>query len=139
MPDGTLTEELSAATGGSPTPAQVAELAGASVEDVLAAREAYRCCTPSRWTGRARRRRAKGEGLTLLETLPDDNPDLPHALDRVALDAMLARLDERERLIVHLYYREELTQAEIGRRLGYSQMHISRLLRRAGERLQLAA
>lgn len=40
---------------------------------------------------------------------------------------------------MRLYYREDLTQREIGQRLGYSQMHISRLLRRAGEQLQLVA
>jgi RNA polymerase sigma-B factor len=42
-------------------------------------------------------------------------------------------------VIVRLYYQHELTQAEIGKRLGYSQMHISRLLRRAVEELLLAA
>jgi RNA polymerase sigma-B factor len=41
--------------------------------------------------------------------------------------------------VVELYYRDELTQAQIGRRLGYSQMHVSRLLRRAVGRLELAA
>ena len=51
------------------------------------------------------------------------------------LEELLETLEERERLIVRLYYQDELTQAEIGRRLGYSQMHISRLLHRAIERL----
>ena len=55
------------------------------------------------------------------------------------LGALLETLEERERLIVRLYYQDELTQAEIGRRLGYSQMYISRLLQRAIERLLLAA
>jgi RNA polymerase sigma-B factor len=53
----------------------------------------------------------------------------------VALDTLLATLDERDRTIVRLYYREELTQAEIGRRLGLSQMHVSRLLRQATAQL----
>ena len=55
------------------------------------------------------------------------------------LEALLETLEQRERLIVRLYYQDELTQAEIGRRLGYSQMHISRLLRKATEQLLLAA
>ena len=50
---------------------------------------------------------------------------------------MLDTLDARDRTIIHLYYQDELTQAEIGRRLGYSQMHVSRLLRQAVERLRL--
>jgi RNA polymerase sigma-B factor len=57
----------------------------------------------------------------------------------VALEALLGRLEDRERVIVRLYYQDELTQAEIGRRLGYSQMHISRLLRRAVAQLRLVA
>ena len=52
---------------------------------------------------------------------------------------MLDTLDERDRTIIRLYYQDELTQAEIGRRLGYSQMHVSRLLRQAVERLRLEA
>jgi RNA polymerase sigma-B factor len=61
------------------------------------------------------------------------------AFDRVALDALLATLNERDQTIVLLYYREELTQSEIGRRLGLSQMHVSRLLRQATAQLADAA
>ena len=61
------------------------------------------------------------------------------AHDRTALYSVLDTLDERDRTIIRLYYKEELTQAEIGRRLGYSQMHVSRLLRQAVERLRLTA
>ena len=57
----------------------------------------------------------------------------------MTLEALLETLDDRERLIVRLYYQHELTQAEIGKRLGYSQMHISRRLRAAVEQLLLAA
>ena len=60
-------------------------------------------------------------------------------LDRSTLDSLLGELDERDRAIVELYFREELTQSEIGERLGYSQMHISRLLRRAVGELEKAA
>ena len=42
-------------------------------------------------------------------------------------------------IIVRLYYLEELTQSEIGERLGCSQMHVSRLLRRAVAGLHAAA
>jgi RNA polymerase sigma-B factor len=57
----------------------------------------------------------------------------------VALEGLLATLEDRDRLIVQLYYQHELTQREIGQRLAYSQMHISRLLRTAVERLLIAA
>ena len=55
------------------------------------------------------------------------------------LESLLQTLDEREQTIVRLYHLEELTQSEIGRRLGLSQMHISRLLRQATEKLTQAA
>jgi RNA polymerase sigma-B factor len=48
-------------------------------------------------------------------------------------------LPERERLILHLRFHEDLTQAEIGERLGISQMHVSRLIRKSITRLQAAA
>jgi RNA polymerase sigma-B factor len=130
-------DELTAASGHSPTAAEVADSAGLSVEDVLEAREVY----SSLHSESLDRTRHDGEGLTLLETLPaeENADDLPRVLERVALDRLLELLDDREQAIVRLYYYEELTQAEIGKRLGYSQMHVSRLLRRASARLKLCA
>ncbi|MFC9399313.1 sigma-70 family RNA polymerase sigma factor, partial [Streptomyces sp. NPDC057027] len=43
---------------------------------------------------------------------------------------LLSRLDGRDRRILELRFGEELTQAEIGDRIGLSQMHVSRLLTR---------
>lgn len=44
------------------------------------------------------------------------------------VDALIARLPEHDREIVRMRYGEELTQAEIGNRIGCSQMHVSRRL-----------
>jgi RNA polymerase sigma-B factor len=52
------------------------------------------------------------------------------------LAPLIAELDERDRRIVHMRFVEELTQAEIGERLGVSQMHVSRLLSRTLTRLR---
>ena len=132
-----IIEELTVTTGRSPTPAEVAAPAGLEVEDVLAAREAYRSLH-SESLDRPRRAR-DGEGDSLLDSLPSRDAELRRAFDRVLLDGLLGTLGERERTIVRLYHLEGLTQQEIGRRLGYSQMHISRLLRRASEQLELSA
>ena len=48
-------------------------------------------------------------------------------------------LSERERLILHLRFVEDLTQSEIADRIGVSQMHVSRLIRRALTRLRAVA
>ncbi|MFF9912652.1 SigB/SigF/SigG family RNA polymerase sigma factor [Streptomyces sp. NPDC013457] len=53
-----------------------------------------------------------------------------------SLKPLIAGLDERDRLILALRFGEELTQAEIGERLGLSQMHISRLLARILDELR---
>jgi len=44
-----------------------------------------------------------------------------------------------ERTVLELRFMHDLNQREIGERIGYSQMHISRLLRRALTRLEAAA
>jgi RNA polymerase sigma-B factor len=134
-----LKDELMAETGHSPTAVQIAVRAGKGigVEDVLEARDAFRALH-SDSLDQPRARRDDDEAGSLLDTLGDADLELGRAHDRAALDSVLDTLDERDRTIIHLYYQGELTQAEIGRRLGYSQMHVSRLLRQAVERLQLA-
>ena len=126
--------EASAVTGTSPTPAQIAEHAGVSVEAVIEAREAYQALRADSLDQPQHAGDDDGRGL-LVDTLGGHDPDLDSAFERMVLDSLIETLEDRERTIVQLYYREELTQAEIGRRLGYSQMHISRLLRQATARL----
>ena len=55
-----------------------------------------------------------------------------------ALRGTIDALPERERLILRLRFEEDLTQAEIAERVGISQMHVSRLLRRSLDRLGAA-
>jgi len=130
-----INDELSAATGTPPTVAEIAEQAGVDVEAVLEAREASRALH-SDSLDRPSRNGDDQEGVSVLETLGARDTELRRVLDRVTLDALLDTLDDREQLIVRLYYEQELTQSEIGEQLGYSQMHISRLLRGAIAQLE---
>jgi RNA polymerase sigma-B factor len=50
---------------------------------------------------------------------------------RIALDAALPFLEERERVVLRLRFVEDMTQSQIAERIGHSQMHVSRILRRA--------
>ena len=62
---------------------------------------------------------------------------LAESLDlRAALGWAVARLSERQRLILRLRFVEELTQSEIGGHIGVSQMQVSRLLRAALDQLR---
>ena len=133
-----VSDELVSETGHTPTAAQIADRAGIEIEDVLEAREAFRALH-SDSLDQPRGSRDDEDAGSLLDTLGDADLELVRAHDRAALYSVLDTLDERDRTIIRLYYRDELTQAEIGRRLGYSQMHVSRLLRQAVERLRLTA
>jgi RNA polymerase sigma-B factor len=64
--------------------------------------------------------------------------DTEAAEARVLLEAGWSVLDERERRMLELRYRDERSQSEIARELGLSQAHVSRLLRAALERLRAA-
>jgi RNA polymerase sigma-B factor len=55
---------------------------------------------------------------------------------RIALDAALPYLDERERLVLRLRFADDMTQSQIAARIGHSQMHVSRILRRALSRIR---
>jgi RNA polymerase sigma-B factor len=124
-----LSEDMAGASGTLPSALELAEHAGVPVEDVLEAREAYRALHAVSLD--QPRRSELDDGDSLVDTLAAEDLDIPGAVDRVMLDSLLATLDPRSEQIVRLYYQQDLTQAEIGRQLGYSQMHVSRLLRQA--------
>jgi RNA polymerase sigma-B factor len=55
---------------------------------------------------------------------------------RIALEAALPYLEERERVVLHLRFVEDMTQSQIAEQIGHSQMHVSRILRRALARIR---
>ena len=65
-----------------------------------------------------------------------EDEELSRAEDRTAVRQMLARLSPRERILLHLRFYEGLSQARTARRLGVSQMHVSRWENRAIEKLR---
>ncbi len=67
--------------------------------------------------------------------LVDERADYSESDARVLLAQLSADLDERERELLRLRFQEDLTQREIGDRLGCSQMHVSRMLRTVMDRL----
>ncbi|MFJ2884873.1 SigB/SigF/SigG family RNA polymerase sigma factor [Streptomyces sp. NPDC087305] len=62
------------------------------------------------------------------DTMGETDPALELFEDLHTLGPLLRRLDERERALIEMRFGRELTQAEIGRELNVSQMHVSRLL-----------
>jgi RNA polymerase sigma-B factor len=69
--------------------------------------------------------------VQLADLLGEDDHDVEHTLDMEAVSAHWKELPLREQRILTMRFYGNLTQAEIGERLGISQMHVSRLLARA--------
>jgi RNA polymerase sigma factor for flagellar operon FliA len=83
----------------------------------------------------------EGDQVSLLDTIEDDTrPSPTQALDEVemreALADAISRLPEREKLVVTLYYYEELTLREIGEVLGVTESRVSQLHTKAILRLK---
>jgi RNA polymerase sigma-B factor len=127
---GELTKDLQR----SPSVDEIAKRLGLEATDVLEVLEANQNRRPlsldrptssddgdetpaSDWIG------AEDEGFELAE-------------DKIALDAALPHLDERERLVLRLRFVEDMTQSQIAEQIGHSQMHVSRILRRTLERIR---
>ncbi|MFE2722741.1 SigB/SigF/SigG family RNA polymerase sigma factor [Kitasatospora sp. NPDC059327] len=74
----------------------------------------------------------------LADRLGREDGRLEKVENLVSLKPLIAALPARDRLILSMRFTEELTQSEIGARLGVSQMHVSRLLSRILRRLRAA-
>lgn len=127
---------LSQRLGRSPTINELAEESGVPFDVVLEALEAGRAYTPASLDaerGEEEDGRAAG---ALAQALGHEDPEIERVEDRTTIEWALGRLSVREREIVMLRFSEQLSQSEIARRLGVSQMHVSRLQRSAVERLR---
>jgi len=131
-----VTEELQLSAGRAPTPDEIAKHIGASTEQVLEAREAagaYRAVS----LDRPRDEEEDGDGMG--EAMGFEDRGFALAEDAATVERLMEVLSEREREVLRLRFAEDLTQSEIGARVGVSQMHVSRLIRQAIERLREAA
>ncbi|HET7654393.1 MAG TPA: sigma-70 family RNA polymerase sigma factor [Acidimicrobiales bacterium] len=119
--------------GRSPSVAELATFVGTSEERVLEAMEAgdaYRLTSLDA--------PAAGSDDIHIQVGGDD-PAMAAFEQRALLEPLLARLEERDQVIVRLYYVHNLSQADIGSRLGLSQVHVSRRLAKILERLRTLA
>jgi RNA polymerase sigma-B factor len=123
-------EQLTRELGRSPTAAELAHRLGCTIEDILDAAEAAQARGSDSFD-RPVAANDNDDGATLAERLGAEDPGFAAAEVTATLDGLLATLSERDARVVHLRFREDLTQAEIGRRIGCSQMHVSRILRTA--------
>jgi RNA polymerase sigma-B factor len=111
--------EIGAREGRLPTHAEVAEAVGASEEQVA---EALQSRAPT------------------VELEPENAPAAPDdfADERALLQAGMSVLSQREQRILQMRYYEDRSQVEIAREIGLSQAQVSRLIRRAVDRMRAA-
>ena len=129
-----LIEQLTVQLGRSPTIPELAKAAGVDEEDVLEALESGRAYSSlSLSTGGGTE---DGEELDPLESLGEIEHQYEVSEDRAVLAPGFKVLDPRERQILHLRFFEGLTQSQIAQHVGISQMHVSRLIRRALEKIR---
>jgi RNA polymerase sigma-B factor len=133
---GRETEALAKQLGRSPKPRDVAQGLGWSVEEVLEAQQAAASYEAASLDATVAREDA--EGASVVDLLGGDDSAYELVDERDAIARTWAVLPEIERSVLELRFTHDLNQREIGERLGYSQMHVSRLLRRAIGRLETA-
>src|SRR4051794_18801023 len=127
--------ELPGTLGRSPTAAELSDATGMSLEDVVEARAAG----TARHAVSIFRPLSEGEDEPLADILGAEDPAYSATDDALTSERLLASLPHREREILRLRYEEELTQWQIGERVGCSQMHVSRLIRQSLRRLRETA
>jgi RNA polymerase sigma-B factor len=133
----TAVERLSGELGRSPSPQQLADELNLPVEEILEAIEANTAYDTSSLDTPLRS--GDEQSQTVAETLGETDARFELIEDRASIGPALKALPERERLILHLRFVDDLTQTEIAQRIGVSQMHVSRLIRRALEQIRVAA
>ena len=115
---GGVIEQLTGELGRSPTIAEIAEAVEGSPEQVLS--------TSSDPDG----------DLDPLETIGTEDEEFERVEQRASLEPALGVLPEREREILRMRFEEGMTQTQIAERVGISQMHVSRLIRKSIERVR---
>jgi RNA polymerase sigma-B factor len=129
--------QLSTELGREPTAHDVADAIGCDAEDVVDALAAGDAYAPRSLD--APIHTDEGDGVTGADLLPDDGRAIARSEDAAALRQLSHVLDDRSWEVVRLRFQEDLMQREIGKRVGCSQMHVSRILRDALTRLREAA
>ncbi|MFE9455061.1 RNA polymerase sigma factor SigF [Streptomyces sp. NPDC006739] len=127
-------EELRSRLGRTPTTRELSELMSLDENEVVEAQLASNGYTSASLDA-AISTSEDGESA-FADFIGTDDQALELVEDFHALAPMIAALDDRDRQIIHMRFVEELTQAQIGERLGVSQMHVSRLLTRCLSRLR---
>ena len=121
-----------------PTVEEICAKVGADAEEVLEALEAsgaYKATSLESPRGSG----DEDGGDTLGDTMGSEELGFGLAEDRATLEHLMRSITPREREVLRLRFAEDMTQAEIGERIGVSQMQVSRIIRQSIARLRTVA
>jgi RNA polymerase sigma-B factor len=131
------TTKLTGGLGRSPSISEIGEKLGLDDADVLEVFEA----SFSRRTLSLDQPVAisdESDETSVVERIGEEDARYEVIEHRATIQDRLSVLSERERLVLRLRFVEDMTQSQIAERIGFSQMHVSRILRRALQRLREA-
>ena len=127
MANRAVRERLAASLGREPTLAQLSEATGLAPEEIAAAEEGGLPVASFQME--------TGDGLTLESVLGTEGIE-EGIVEREALRTAIAALPDRDQQVILLRYYRGMTQDRAARGLGVSQVQVSRIARRAVERLR---
>lgn len=128
-----LADTLTSRLGRSPTPAEIAQATGDSTEAVVETLEAA-SAYDSPWV-EANCEAEQGDSERLASHIGGHDGPSEVVEGTASIFCQLEGLPKRERQVLALRLVDDMTQTEIAERMGVSQMHVSRLIRRALERI----
>ena len=129
----TATSELTQRLGRSPTPRELAEVIGCSVEEIMEGIESSHAYATLSLDASD----DSDDGPpSMLAGLGITDANIEHVEIRESIKPLLEGLGEREKRILLLRFFRNMTQSQIAEEIGVSQMHVSRLLNRTLEQLR---
>ena len=133
MQIGTATAELTQSLGRSPTPRELAEAIGCTVEEIVEGIESSNAYSTLSLDATDD---SDDGAASMLDAIGIDDEGLEHVEIRESIKPLLDRLEPREKKILLLRFFKNMTQSQIAEEIGVSQMHVSRLLNRTLEQLR---
>ncbi len=121
-------------TGRSPSIRELAETLDSDIENVAEALTLGRAYNTSSLDAPVSQ--DDKEGDTVMDLQADENSPIEGLEDKILLQRAIESLKGQQQQILKLRFNEGKTQTEIAQTIGVSQMHVSRLLRRAIEDLR---
>lgn len=121
-------DRLTSRLGHSPSVGEIAVALDTTPEEVLEAIEVGSAYTTLSLSGSPGAEEGEGDPL---DSIGEEDEGFERSEDRVALAPALVQLAPREREILRMRFEEGLPQTQIADRVGLSQMHVSRLIRKS--------